>query len=86
MSALTRAHKEQERARRDDVLREAGLLDGPEPVDAMLGRVAASAADEATAAIEALTAEVRRWRTEDAASWERMTAVLKAIADRLPPA
>ena len=70
----------------EDVLRDAGLLDGPEPVDAMLGRVAASAADETTAMVEALTADVRRWRAEDAAAWKRITALLETIADRLHPA
>ena len=39
-----------------------------------------------TAMIEALTAEVRRWRTEDKASWERMSVVLEKIAKLLPPA
>lgn len=35
--------------------------------------------DATTAMIEALTADVRRWRAEDRASWERIMANLEAM-------
>ena len=35
--------------------------------------------DANTAMIEALTADVRRWRAEDRASWERIMANLEAM-------